>query len=341
MEFAAYVTRRVDISDLFVEPPTFGMAHRLPTELGWIEVALPLPPEAYAFREGRANDRDALRDNWFEPGQIGMKLDLIEPIQFEGSEDQFNSSAVRTTSTIASLDPVLTEAFERWKRTLRWTGLAPMIDVGEVEYRSSRINGLGFRIVRASDHKLFYGFGGSTSSTGGCKVSVEAWNAAERLLLEGVHPPVWFDYLFEAVRKNWVGDFHAGVVAAALACEALIRAAFDASLPPIDNPVGRYIISNANVQALLQRWPELSGQSKVEANANGKSAVHRLFDLRNELMHARLGDFGRLREIDELLPDIARFIMAGDVSIRNIQNLPNVIYPAPRALENLTRPRRS
>lgn len=337
MEFAAYVTRTAEIGGLFVERPTFGKAHRFETKLGRIEIALPSSSSAYSFREGPVAEPEALRDNWFEPGHVEMRLELAEPVHFEGTEGQFNSPTVYGTPLLRTLDPVLHGAFDNWRRILRWAGLAPMIDLDEIEYQSSPYSGLGFKIIRAEDDKIFYGHGGTVSAAEGGKVTVEAWNIAGQLLADNATSPAWFDYLFEAVRKNSLGDYHAAVIASALACEALVRATLDAALPPIENPAAQYVISNAGIQALLQRWPDLSGQTKAEATANGKSEVHKLFDLRNELMHARLSDLGRLREIGATLPAITTFILAGDALLRERTGRPNVIFPAPRVRENMTR----
>jgi hypothetical protein len=340
MIFEAYATRRVSLNNLFVQQSTFGQSHSFDLDAGKITISLPSEPTAYEFREGLASDPENPLTTWYGFEEVSMRLDLSVPIQFKGDDTEFNGiEVVRSASAnkaFGVLEIALDDGLDAWKRTLRWTAFAPEIDMSEIETTASQTVGLGFKVFRRSDDALFRAHGGRSTSHGGGKVTQDAWCSAGNALADGRLPPVWFDYLFDALRHRIVGDYRAAIIEAAVASETLVRTTLHAVVPPIANDVARRIIETANIQGLLARWSELTNISKAEAKKNGLSAVHALFNLRNEVMHSGLKERSALSEVVKLLPSITKFILAGDEHLRLSVGNSQAIFPAERTVRRLT-----
>lgn len=341
MEFEAYASRRMILDNLFVQQALFGAAHSCPSPIGELTISLPSSPGPHAAKEGLAGFSDHSAHSWYEMEVIDLRIDLNDNVKFNGTDADFNTMTVVSDKSskllFAAIEAAFDGGYDLWKRTLRWTALAPLLDMSESQTKTSSTVGYGFKVARKSDGAVFRHHGGSVSSFFGGKITQDAWASAGRALANGIAPPAWFDFLFEAIRKEALGEYRAAVVGAAVACETLIRTTLYAALPPITNAAALRVIETASIQGLLTRWPELSEQTKQDCERNGKSAVHKLFDLRNEVMHTGLQDVARLKDIEKLLPQVSKFILAGDSALRTSQALPNSVFPADGALERLTR----
>jgi hypothetical protein len=344
MQFAAYATTREPVDGLYVQRATLGGTHRFRVASGEVELRLP-PVEAAETSDAErrvslVKDPDNAEHTWFEPAYLSIRLDLDEPVTFAGSEDHFNGiEVVRSKSASRTFDQVqasLAEALDRWKRTLRWVGLAPEICFSEIGTSSDATRGRGFKVFRASDDALFRGHGGSLTMPGGGEITTAAWEQVGIALAGDESPPLWMDYLMTAWRLYRVGDLRTAAVNAAISCETALRALFASTLPTIASPVAIKILDNVSVQQLLTKVNELAKWTKQECKAHQQSAVHELFDLRNAIMHSGLNEPDTLATVAGLLPKVTRFVLAVDQSLSAASGQPPVLRPGADAKRRIT-----
>lgn len=332
MRFNVYATRTESIDALMVQPGTFGKSHLLKMAAGTLTISLPAAPARDASRGSKTSDPNNPVHTWYSVGVVLLRAELDDAVVFEGTEEGFNSPAIdrHTSSTKAceAAETILNDGFDLWKRTIRWTGMAPNIGIDEVETRHSITYGRGFKMFRVGDDRLFRNHGGKVTSHGRGRVSIEAWQSAEQAFAGNELPPVWFDFLHEAIRMNTVGNYRAAVVNSAIAAETAIRAAFRAGLPNIRSAPANQILDKAAAQGLLGNWDEIASVNDAEAKKHGKSEVHKLFEIRNHLMHSGLRDYVKLKDISKLLPKITCFVTEADALVCKLSQLPIRIFPA-------------
>jgi hypothetical protein len=100
-------------------------------------------------------------------------------------------------------------------------------------------------------------------------------------------------------------DYSGSVLSSVIACETLARAVYNNLAGTPANAAAAELVNRAPAQAILGRWKDLTGL-KVEGG------VHKIFDIRNNLVHS-----GRTDSIDKEIAisafDTARqFVENGD-----------------------------
>lgn len=337
MKFEVCAIRVEEIDALMVQRDTFGSVHTIKMASGILTIALPVSPNEHCARSSLTNDPDNIDHTWFGVGSVTLSASVLKPINFRGDESQFNSITVHQCSSseiaMKSVQEILDDGFDLWKRTLRWTGFAANIGIGEVETNFSATRGRGYKMYKKDDVALFRNYGGATSSHGQGEISREAWQSAGDALSNDEIPPVWFDYLHESTRMAVVGNFRAAVIYSAIAAETVLRAAFAATLPTISSKTANRILERASIQSLLSRVHEILNVPESEAEKFGKIAVQKLFRMRNNVMHQGLRENGSLSDVKALQPKIAMFVLKTDEFINKLLNNPNRIFRKPNLLD--------
>lgn len=335
-----YATRTIPIPALAVQPGTFGNIHTMKLAQGTLTIQLPDAPHHLTSLECLVDDPDHPDHTWKGVENVTLCANLDGQFSFNGTDGDFNSNKIFRSADLSRsfqlAESLLDDGFDLWKRTLRWTAVAPNIGIDELETPHSVTRGHGFKMFRKDDGALVRSHGGKATMHGLGKVSREAWKSAADALTAQQAPPVWFDFLHEAFRLMTVGNNRSAIVSAAIAAETVLRGSFRANLPIIDDQIASRILDEVPAQKLLGKWEDIVGVSKNEAKRHGRSAVHELFDLRNTLMHEGLRDQDRLSQIVKLLPKVTSFTLVADEYLTNITGLPRRIFPAPGVIERMT-----
>lgn len=340
MKLRLFAKRTIPIAGLAVQPTTFGWSHTLKFSQGTVTISLPESPHVHASSERLTSDPENVDHTWIGVDRVNIEADLFDEFYFEGNEQEFNSVKILRSPDLkhafSIVEALLDDGFDLWKRSIRWTALAPNVGIDEIETAHSATRGHGFELFRKSDGVLVRAHGGKSTSHGLGKVSREAWESATKAFDASEPPPVWFDFLLEAFRQITVGNNRAAVVSAAIGTETVIRACFRATLPNIDDPFASRVLEEVPIQKLLSNWGAIARIDKTEVRKQGCSKVHILFDTRNALMHEGLQDSSRLSAITDLIPCVTKFILAADENLRLKCGLPQRIFAAPRVIERLT-----
>ena len=340
MQLRLFATRTIPVAALAVQPTTFGKSHTLKMTQGAVTISLPSARHVHASSESLTDDPGNPDHTWIGVEEVTLTASLNDQFRFDGVDSDFNSPAIFESPDLRRsfiiTESLLDDGFDLWKRTLRWTSLASNIGIDEIETAQSKTQGHGFKLFREADGALVRGYGGKSTSHGLGKVSREAWDSAAKALAANEPPPVWFDFLHEAIRQITVGNNRAAVVNAAIAAETVLRACFMSKLPPICDALAEQSLDRIPAQKILGNWEAISGVDKAEAKKQGRSEVHKLFDLRNIVMHEGLQDRGKLSEIEKIISKASKFILAADDYLGLKLNAPQRIFPAPRVLERIT-----
>jgi hypothetical protein len=277
---------------------------------------------------GRPDDPET---TWFEPHRVKVRVDLLRPISFSGTEAEFNSNKVINSSSAKAAfnasKASVNDALDIWRRTLRWIALSPHICISDIQSPFNSAKGRSLKIQRKRGGAIFRNHGGVWFVPVGGKVTIEAWAVVSRALQSQTQPPMWIDYLLEVHRARAAGNLREAIVNAAVAAEVVVRKAFASTLPAIPSLVASRSTDSAGIQSLLHRWEEVSGWDRATRQSRGKGEVHELFDLRNEVMHDGLNIRERLGAISRLLPRVSEFVLASDAHLA--QSAADAIRPSP------------
>lgn len=319
------VSQSQDLHGLQVQRQLFESEHRF--LLRDTQAYLRLPPVSHMREAGIESQNyypvewqgEKSKDNpsvWYavDKCEVGLAvewanadLDLLRSPQSEPQRSKLLKTSISA----------IPEILATWLRTLFWVSQqhdvysaadAPAGDNRggysvHVEGTGERLNSLGYVFVVG----------------GGVKITDGIWNNMQAAFDSGEHPPLWFNYLFDA-KRNFAKDNATGaVISAAIACETAIRKLFWSTVAGVSHPTAIRIVDNVSVQQLLTKWGELTGLSKQELDKIAKSKVHKLFDRRNEAMHygAVMEDRAEVRD---LLNAAQKFILDTDRRICDLSN---------------------
>lgn len=320
------VAEREEAIDGFQVPfGLLGSTMEFPFLDGMVVVALPVvkadPDDFYAacrFSEGLAADGDFHPEtSWYKVFRLKFAYRFPEPdLVAKQDESVWNSAELSAEPEISefvfSSTRKLDAAVSRWKAIARYETNSGIIGRADVGFSAQMMFKPGVRISRVSDGRIFRSFGGIFSSDIVTKLSADHWRSIQTQLCSESCPPLWFEYIFEAERRLDVDDVNGAVLSAAIACESAVRAVLWTKSPPIQNEAARRLFDTVSIQAILGRWSELTGLTRSEMKASGKSAVHMLLDLRNDLLHNAVSMADRKEEVRTLVTSIKTFIRETD-----------------------------
>ena len=106
-------------------------------------------------------------------------------------------------------------------------------------------------------------------------------------MAEGLEPPVYYDVMFDGEEHLRIGDLQRAVVDFAVACEAYLRISVRQRLPVgLSDEVQKYV-DDANIRQVLGRFfPEALDVEQAKLLGKISSALHKLFDVRNTILHS-------------------------------------------------------
>lgn len=322
-------SRDESVDGFMVPYGLLGSKLTFPYRNGQVSVALPIAPNgkldswpSCAFSEGFAADGDHNPETaWYDIYRLKFSWTFPAPAFLGALEDaEWNSPefAARPEveqhlqDSIANLD----DAVAFWKAVARCVIDSGMIGRSEVKFGEQVGFRCGAKIVRVRDGRVFRNHGGVTSSHERLKLTADHWRELEKCLCADFQLPLWCEYIYEAERRLAANDVNGAVISAAIACESVVRAVLWSNSPVVPNDTVRRLFDTVSVQAVLNQWESLTGMTKSELKSSGKSEVHSLLNLRNDLLHKAVSMTQRKAEIGILIRSIKKFIRTTDELIR-------------------------
>lgn len=87
------------------------------------------------------------------------------------------------------------------------------------------------------------------------------------------------------------GELQRGIVETAMGCEVFLRTLVAGSLSPALQPSISAYVDDANIRVVLEKFvPEVIATDRVEEFDAIKSKLHKLFDVRNSIVHKGRGE---------------------------------------------------
>jgi len=175
-------------------------------------------------------------------------------------------------------------AFDLWIRTLRWKCNSGVI--GRPEVRGAK-SGWSTYLVDESTKKRIWAEPGVLTVAGYKRVTIADWNEVGRALDQGTRPPIFVDLMFDGEQNLELGDLQRATVDLAVSCEIFMRSLLTKQLPEDLNDALCEYIEDANIRQVLNRFlPEILDETENKILRNIKPDLQRLFDARNDILHA-------------------------------------------------------
>jgi hypothetical protein len=179
---------------------------------------------------------------------------------------------------------VAREAFDVWIRTLRWKSHIGVIGRPEIHGFES---GWSTYLLNDETKTRLWRETQILTLPPGKPITLEEWNNAEEVLKLGERPPVYIDLMFDGMEHLDLGDFRRATVDFAVACEAFVRSKVLQQLPhALSEPIKRYI-DETNIRYVLRHFfPETLSEDQKKILKRIDSALHQLFNARNDILHS-------------------------------------------------------
>lgn len=177
------------------------------------------------------------------------------------------------------------QAFSYWLKVLRWKTKLAYIGQPEVSHERST---WGTYLIDAKTQHRFWAPPSIIVSQPKKEVSVDQWKNAQEALERVEVPPLWLDYLFDAIQRLDNGDHAAAVLSAAIGLETVIRFIFSQHIAPasVSNSFVQSVLDRTNIRTIinhrkqLDQWNELNLESAWD-----NSAFNDLMNSRDAIMH--------------------------------------------------------
>lgn len=255
----------------------------------------------------------ALRTNVARPLSIDEQA-FEHPPNWLGATQNEADQLYGATDEYAAL---LFRAWEYWQSVARWVSGRSGIGQSSAIVGKDPYGGLT-DLFRKEDGRKIWLQSGYITALGLTVFDRERWELLQEVLSTNEGAPIWFNFLAEAEERLKTFDLQGSVISAAIACETMIRSVFWLSVPGVSIAAARQIIDAANVRNILSRWRDLALITKTEAKALQLELIHKLFDVRNELMH--LGNFALAdQEASKLVRAARSFLESADALFRQRQ----------------------
>jgi hypothetical protein len=325
--------RHENIDGFMVPYGILGSTLTFPYFDGHVTVSLPLASSdksnsrpSCAFSEGLAGDGDRHPEtSWYDISELKFSyrfpappfLDGLEAVEWNTPEFAVIPEVeAQLRNSIVKLD----DASSYWKAMARYVTDSGMVGRSEVKFGKPVDFRQGAKIFRASDSRVFRNHGGVSFSRVRFKLTKTHWKELEARLRVGFQLPLWFEYIYEAERRFAAHDVNGAVLSAAIASESIVRAVLWSKSPAVADETVRRLFDRVSVQAILSRWTALTGIPKSDARMAGKSDVHTLLDLRNDLLHNAISMTERNEQIGALIKSVKKFIRASDQLVSVVSN---------------------
>jgi hypothetical protein len=284
---------------LAVAPDILGGTHHFDFEGKRVEVRLPREEH---LNRGEGYDSLVECTTWFKghtPAyfdilRVDMLIDVSEEVELE--EELLKTLPIRehltSLSKMTFLDNTVEEhqsiavrAFDYWIRVVRWKNDFWRIGQPEVYGYQS---GWGTHLLVKGEEKHFWATGHTISVPGTKALTAEVWEAVQMALHEGLRPPTWFEFLYDAHQELEVGDKTGCILSLAIASETMFRRILEKQVPDAEkiDPEFLEAISKMNVRTVMGHITKFSfwknGEWKKYCNL---VEIHKIFDHRDKIMH--------------------------------------------------------
>lgn len=300
VQFSADVRRRFTVEDLSVTTSVLGRSHTFEFESHSITLSLPTesPADApdWAARTRKTGWRTADPANPDTTIHSVFDIDLStnvaariaiderafsEPVNSQHATPQQVKNLKRVADDYARL---LSGAWDHWQTTTRW--IAGHRSVGRARARVGKDphGASAASIYRRTDQRKIWVETSAITLLGETPFDPVRWQLLQDAFSSGHRYPIWFSFISEAQHRLESFDKPGAIASAAIACETLVRSMFWLNVPQVHNAKARELIDRSPAQAIIGGWAEIAGP-----RPSGKwetKAIHRLFDMRNRLMHS-------------------------------------------------------
>ena len=301
---------RFIIRNLVVEPNLLGQFHEFVLDDYIVRIQLPCsdklttqtayPLEGVSVYSHRKIDGQEVPQSYFIHS-VDASVSLPQPVRlpvdavsgksitrdcFSNEEQSYLDNVAKQCRRTAE------DAYDLWVRTLRWK--CDNSGIGRFEIQGPESGWDTYLIDKPTGNRIW-----SASIrlviTFHSAVTMEEWKATDMALRKGLRPPVYWDLKFDAAQHLYHGNPQRAVIDMAVACETYLRATVMQALPDCLGSTVRTCIDQANIRQYINKFfPEVLSELETRRYSKSlKSNLHKLFNLRNTILHS--GPTGELK----------------------------------------------
>jgi len=301
-----------------------GLSHTFSLDGHAMEVRLPSaefeegshdpsgPSASYVrFRSGYV--KQDYRKSFYSTDRIAVEVGVQEMVRIP--ESLLEVDAVQKSPEVYSSHPhlekiakeydgIAASGWAHWIKIARWATNQPLIGIPDLTIDGSRT----LQMPRLRERQSGFAVWSSVSTVTlqeSSHIDLKRWEHIGAVLGSSATPPVWFDYLVEAEQRLYNRDFSGCVLSAAIACETLARACYFHLLGTPIHATAAEFVDRTAAQAIIGRWKKLTGLDQDKK-------VHKVFDIRNRLVHSGSADVIDKVAAREALSATRRFLDSGD-----------------------------
>jgi hypothetical protein len=221
-------------------------------------------------------------------------------------------------SLIGEHEKIASQAFAYWLRVLRWKARIPHI--GEPEVSRERSGWSSYFEVIETGHRFWSGRQMLHAQIS-AEVTIEQWEVAQIALSAELTPPIWFDFLFEAIQRLNNGDELAAILSAAIGLEAIMRSLFSKHLSPetFSEPIVQEVFDLTNLRAIVNRRRKMSfWKRKGLEQVWREKEFQELLNCRDAIMHRAKADLAGNRNLRTTFNNLLEFAYVVDEKIFSV-----------------------
>ncbi len=295
---------RFNTNSLFITPELVGQVHSFSLNNMLVEIELP-DEEALGIEERKPLSRLTLWEGSQAEGRIRQGDISVEDVdiiihtdkKLDVSEEILSKSPATNTTALfqehsfsklnaftEGYEHIAEQAFNLWLRTLRWKS-----DYGSIgrPIVSQVRSGLAAELLDKNTRKPFFNAGHTITIRTPIAVNQNVWNEVESALEERIEPPVYIGLLFDGVEHIKLGDLQRAIIDFAVSCESYLRTLILRAAPEDMADSWKKFIDEANIRPVTEKLVK-GILTDVEHREFDKvrSKLHKLFDLRNQILHS-------------------------------------------------------
>lgn len=297
--FSAFAQRKFAVNGLSATTSVLGRSHQFDFDGHQITLTLP-----FKSRDDAEDwEVETRRTSWTstdpenpdttinEVYRVELRTDIKETLSINETalSDPYKTrnATPKETKELNSVASEYTQrlvgAWEHWQSVVRWVAGPRSIGVSHSTFGTDQYGQRGAVIFNSIDNRKIWSLPYTVTIQRAHPIDTTKWDLLQEVLLSGQIIPVWSEFLSEAHARLGSYDYRGAIASAAVACETVARSIFWLSAPQVANQAVREMIDRTPAQSIIGKWQEIAGPAP-----SGKwslNRVHRLFDLRNRLMH--------------------------------------------------------
>jgi hypothetical protein len=219
--------------------------------------------------------------------EIGGQLDVpAQALEVPPRRDELFTERQKTQLDLieAEYAGLIKDVFQLWLRVLRWKARAPHLNEPTV---STEEGSYSTYLRNSADRHRFWMGPRVMVAQAENVITSKDWEAAENALLSESLPPIWFEYVFDALQRLSNQDEVGSVLSAAIGFELMMRGLLTRHLSAetANQKIVTTLLHQVNRRAIVNRVKDIKYWNREWEKTFNNSEFNELMNFRDAIMH--------------------------------------------------------